>query len=222
VACASIGLRQLATWHTVDDHIIVTTYWCGALAAGLGARSARSTIAASARLLVGGVFALAVAWKLGSGEFLDGRFFRYSLLFDERFDTVARWVGGTTSAEHAGNIDAVGDLVALDEVGPAAALAEGPRNVPLARLFTAWGVLIEGAVAVAFLLPLRRRLEWVRHATLLAFAGTTYLVVPIGGFGLLLMLLGSAQASWERLRMAYVWCGLALLVWAGVWPTIFL
>ena len=36
------------------------------------------------------------------------------------------------------------------------------------------------------------------------------------------MLLGAAQASSERMRMTYLVAGLGLLVWAGVWPLIFL
>ena len=217
-----IGLRQLATWHTVDDHIVVTTYWCAALALGLTARDARATLAASARLLLGVVFALAAAWKLGSGQFIDGTFFRFTLLFDDRFETVARWIGGSTPQDHRANVDAVNALLALDGRGPAAALVEGPRNILLAGVFTAWGVAIESAIAVSFLLPLRRRYEWLRHACLLAFAGTTYLIVPVGGFGTLLMLLGASQSSSERMRMTYLVAGLGLLVWAGVWPLIFL
>ena len=217
-----VGLRQLATWHTVDDHIIVTTYWCAALALGLTARDARGTLAASARLLVGAVFGLAAAWKLGSGQFVDGTFFRYTLLFDDRFETVARWIGGTTPEDNRANLEAVRGLLAVDGGGPAAALAEGPRNTLVAGVFTAWGVAIECAIAVSFLLPLRRRYEWLRHACLLAFAGTTYLIVPVGGFGTLLMLLGASQASSERMRMTYLVAGLGLLVWAGVWPLVFL
>ena len=222
VAFVAIGLRQLATWHTIDDHIIATTYWCGALALGLAAREVRPTLAASARLLVGCVFALAAAWKLGSGEFIDGTFFRYSLLFDDRFETVAKWVGGTTAHQRQANLTALSHLFSLDHPGSVSALDEGPRNGVVAAVFTGWGAALECAVALAFLLPLRRRVEWLRHASLFAFAGTTYLIVPVGGFGSLLMLLGAAQASTTRLRMAYLGMGVALVLWAAIWPLLFL
>jgi hypothetical protein len=216
----AIGTRQLATWHQIDDHIIVTTYWCGAIALGLTAREPRRTLAAAARLLVGGVFAFAAAWKLGSGEFADGSFFRYSLLFDDRFATVARVVGGTTRSMHDANIDAFNDL-ARDPGRGWLQLQEGPRNVALAQLFTWWGITIESAVAIAHLTPLRRGWEAIRPVTLLAFAGTTYLVVPVGGFGTVLLVLGAAQASSDRLRVAYTWGALGLLAWAGIWPLLF-
>lgn len=218
-----LGARQALTWHLVDDHIIVTTYWCGALALALGARDTRATAAASARLLVGSIFALAAAWKLGSGQFIDGSFFRYTLLFDDRFATVAQALGGTTAPDLQSNIARVTDL--LSGAGPgdqSVVLAEGPRNAAVARLFTLWGVFIEAAVAATFLLPLPRRHQWLRHAALVGFAATTYLVVPVGGFGVLLLVLGSAQATSTRGRLAYLLGALVLTAWTAVWPLLFL
>jgi hypothetical protein len=37
----------------------------------------------------------------------------------------------------------------------------------------------------------------------------------------MLLVLGSAQASSDRLRVGYLWAGLALLAWAGIWPLLF-
>lgn len=215
-----VGARQLATWHTIDDHIVVTTYWCGALALGLSARHPTPVIAASARFLVGALFAFAAGWKLRSGQFLDGTFFRYSLLFDGRFETPARLVGGTTRAALRANVDALHDLD-VSGTGREVLLAEGPRNPAVALAFTWWGAIIETTVAVVFLVPVRPRMAWVRHAALLAFATTTYLVVPIGGFGTLLLVLGAAQAATERLRTGYYLGGIGLLIWAALWPQLF-
>ncbi len=217
-----LGALHLSDWHTLDDHIVASTYWCGALALGLTARAPRPTLAASARLLIGSLFAFAAAWKLGSGQFLDGRFFRYSLLFDDRFRVVADVFGGTTGALDRANHDALQALVDSDRTGDAFLLQEGPRNGIVAWAFTIWGVLVEAAVAATFLLPLRQAWGWLRHAALIAFAATTYLVVPIGGFGALLLVLGSAMVDTPRARAAYVAGGVALAVWAGVWPALFL
>lgn len=218
---ALAAIRQLLDWHQVDDHIIVTTYWSGAVALGLTATDPRRTLAASARLLVGVLFLFAAGWKLGSGEFADGTFFRYSLLFDSRFETVAREVGGTSSHLFDEGAASLQRLATTPAVGGTALIEEGPRNRGLAQVFTGWGILIESLVAVAFLLPLRRRWEWARHSALLAFAVTTYLVVPVGGFGTLLLVLGSAQATSDRLRVGYLWGGAALLLWSWVWLPIF-
>jgi hypothetical protein len=218
---AVIGTRQLLTWHTIDDHIIATTYWCGAVGLCLTARNAQLALAATARLLIGSLFAFATAWKLRSGEFLDGSFFRYTLLFDDRFEDPARLIGGTTDAMRQANLDDLSALHASDTAGEIL-VREGPRNRGLASLFTGWGVLVEAAVAAAFLVPLRERWGWVRHAALVAFAATTYAVVPIGGFGTLLVVLGAAQTTTERARTAYYLGGMALIAWSGVWPILFL
>lgn len=218
----TVGIRQLTTWHQIDDHIIVTTYWCGAIALGLTASDPRRTLASAARLLVGTVFAFAALWKLRSGEFANGYFFRYSLLFDDRFATVARLLGGMSRSGLQANIDGLQAMAADPGAHGDLVLHEGPRNMAVAQVFTWWGILIESAVAIAFLVPLRGRWAMLRPATLVAFAGTTYVVVPVGGFGALLLVLGSAQAASDRLRLAYLWGAVGLLAWAFIWPIVFL
>jgi hypothetical protein len=191
------------------------------VALGLGATDPAATLAASARYLIGSLFALAAGWKLLSGEFIDGSFFRYSLLFDERFETVANLIGGTSDTAHDANIDQVSAL--LSDAGQGTvALREGPRNELVAQVFTWWGVVIESAVAVTFLLPLRSRWGWARHAALIGFAATTYVVVPIGGFGTLLLVLGAAMVTTSQARSAYLVGAAALLAWAALWPLLFL
>ena len=217
----AVGLRQLATWHTLDDHVVATTYWCGAVALGLGAQDRRATLATSARFLVGALFAFAAAWKLLSGQFADGTFFRYALLFDDRFEVVGRVVGGTTESVRAASLGPVSALLGGSPSGEVV-LREGSNAVGLALVMTWWGIVVEAAIAATFLLPLPVRWQWSRHASLVAFAATTYLVVPVGGFGVLLLVLGSAQARSDRLRVAYVVGMAVLVVWAALWPLVFL
>lgn len=220
-----VGLRQLWVWESLDDHVAATTYWVGAVALGLRAKDVRGTLSASARFLVGTIFACAVAWKVGAGEYLDGTFWRHTLLFDERFEWVARVVGDTSPAMIDANHESYARLsrVAAERgASPGATLVHGARLAPLAAAFTWWGVVVEAAVAAAFLSPLPARWAWTRHATLAAFALSTYLVVPVAGFIALLALLASAQVTTGRQRGAYHAAAIALLAWAGVWPVVFL
>ena len=216
-----VGARQLATWHTIDDHVIVTTYWCGAIALALGARDTPRTLARSACLLVGTLFAFAAGWKLLSGQFVDGSFFRYSLLFDSRFEVLSRAVGGTADQVRDTGLGAVTELLAGGGSGTVT-LEEGTRASALAQVLTWWGLLLEVAIAAAFLLPLPERWRWTRHATLATFAATTYAIVPVGGFGSLLLVLGAAQARTARGRLAYTTGVAATLAWSGLWPLLFL
>ncbi|MGH9178684.1 MAG: hypothetical protein ACRD0N_09050 [Acidimicrobiales bacterium] len=216
-----VGARQVATWHTIDDHVIVTTYWCGAVALALGARDRLGTLARSACLLVGTLFAFAAGWKLLSGQFVDGTFFRYSLLFDSRFEVLSDVVGGTADHVRQAGVASVTGLLAGGGPGPVL-LQEGTRASALAQVLTWWGLVLEVAIAAAFLLPLPQRWHWSRHASLAAFASTTYAVVPVGGFGSLLLVLGAAQTRTARGRLAYAAGVAATLAWSGLWPIFFL
>jgi hypothetical protein len=131
-------------------------------------------------------------------------------------------VGGTSDNSHAANLIGLQSVVDANDPSRSIALEEGARNPWVAWSFTIWGAAVETAVAATFLLPLPRRWAWARHAALIAFAATTYLIVPIGGFGALLLVLGATMVETARARAAYVVGGLVLACWAGIWPTLFL
>lgn len=213
-----VGASQFVYWWRIDDHLVVTTYWIIAIGLSRLADRRARVMGESARLVVGLVFAFAFGWKLLSSQFVGADFFRYQLVTDDRFRPVAEHVGGT-------EVDLLDDdLVARDRLyatgysGGSVTLHEGPRNDEVAVVFTAWGLVIEGAIAAAFLLPLRGRWRHLRAATLFAFAFTTYAVVPVAGFGALLMVLALAHDDTPRLRVAYVGSFALLLAWGGLFP----
>jgi hypothetical protein len=80
-------------------------------------------------------------------------------------------------------------------------------------------LLLEGAVAVAFLWPRAGALAALRDPLLLAFCAATYAVAPVPGFGWLLLAMGVAQSPADRraLRLAYVGV-FALLILYGALP----
>ena len=216
-----IAVRQVSAWEGVDNHVIVTTYWMLALGLSLLAPDPMGALRTNGRLLIGLVFAFAVLWKLLSPTFVDGRFFRYTLLLDDRFSSVTTGVGGLSDADYDANYDRVRDLRAA-RAGDAVPLTETGTVRALATVMTGWGLALEAAVAAALLAPLRGRWRWARHAGLLAFCLTTYLVVPIGGFGCLLAVLGLALAGDDpRLRRAYVLLFAALVLYTPLWRVLF-
>jgi hypothetical protein len=210
---AVIAARQLGYFLTLDDHVVASTYWCLGLGCGLLAVDREGTQRRTAGLLVGLVFALAATWKLTSGQFVDARFFRFTMIWDGRFEHL-EWI--TDQQRHEMHRDALRGLLGGPPGRPAVTWTEGPRSDVVATAMTWWGLVIEVAVAVTFLLPLRR-MAWVRHAALLAFMATTYLVVPITGFGLLLSVLGAVHTDDVRWRRAYLVAFVALVV---IWPPI--
>lgn len=58
-----------------------------------------------------------------------------------------------------------------------------PRLATVARAMALATVAIEGAIAVAFLLPLGWGIAGIRHALLLLFCATTNALAPVAGFG---------------------------------------
>jgi hypothetical protein len=216
---AVLAVRQISDWQGIDNHVVVTTYWTLALALGLAADDPARVLARSARWIVGLVFGFAVYWKLASPDFLDGDFFRFTLLTDDRFDAVARWIGGVPNEAMVLNEASWLAVLRGDE---GALLVGGPRLDALA-LFMAWfAIVTESFIAVAHLAPLRGRWVVLRPASLLFFCLGTYIVVPVGGFGCLLAVLALADdeltPTWRR---AYLWLFAGLVVYGPIWWLLF-
>ncbi len=218
---ALLGIRQVLDWEGVDNHVVVTTYWCLALGLGLLANDPVRTIARTSRLLIGLVFAAAVYWKLRSPDFVSGEFFRFTLLFDDRFDHVARWIVGLDQVDIDANRSAWNALAGGDP-DTVVALEGGPRLGLVAVSMTWFALVVESAIAIAHLAPLRGRWPLARPISLLGFCLGTYLVVPVGGFGCLLATMALADdqlpAPWRR---AYLWLFAGLVVYGPVWWALF-
>ena len=219
---AVTGVRILFAWESLDNHVILTTWWTLAIGVSLFGDDADRTLASNARLLVGLAFLFATVWKLISGEFLDTSFFHYSLLLDDRFQYLTESIGGLSRDAYVGNHAAVAALRGAPGSGPVA-LASSDTIRAMATVLTWWTIAIEAAIAVAFLVPNRRAvLAHARHASLLVFAFTTYLAVPVGGFGALLMVMGLAQCEHgPRAREHWVAAFILLMIWGPLWRVLF-
>ena len=198
------GWRVIAGWPLADNHAYLLAYWCLAVAFVRLAPEPRRALAWNARTLLGLAFAFATLWKLLSPDYLDGRFFRVTLVEDRRLERLAVALGGIDRD----TLQARREFVAQHADGPALAGTPPPEPQELRSLAFAatWLTLaLEAAIALAFLAPLGSRV-WLRHALLLLFCATTYAVAPVVGFGWLLLALGAAQLDpGARLtRIAYV------------------
>lgn len=209
-------LRLASEFPLADNHLYLLMYWCLAIALALTTATPGETLARSARWLVAATFTCAVLWKaLLAPDFLDGRFFRVTLLTDDRFATVARAVGRLTEAQLAENREALLPLDAGVEVLDGPVLVEPPALRALGLGLTWGGALLEALLALAFLAPARLVPAAARHVLLLLFCAVTYAVAPVGGFGWLLAAMGMAQAGGSpRWRAAYVVACVLVLVYA--------
>jgi hypothetical protein len=212
-----IAMRIAPDFVLLDDHVVASTYAVALVGAGLAARDREWVLARSAALLIGSIFAFATFWKLTSGQFVDSRFFRFTLVFDDRFDHL--WpLTGQEAADAATSIERAEEAMAAGP-GAEAVIAEGPRNVLAATVITWWTIAIEAAVAALFLWP-RPRPEGSRHVALMVFLVTTYVVVPVAGFGTLLAALGAVTTDDPRWRLRYTTAFAVLLVWTPVWRAV--
>jgi hypothetical protein len=206
------ALRIANDWPLADNHIYLLGYWLLAAALALRTRNASATLATASRTLIGLAFAFAVLWKaVLSPDFIDGRFFRVTLVTDERFAAATRIIGGLSSEQ----LKAAREAMALLPHG--AALLDPPAIVEPPRLYrfamaSTWGVLaVEGLVAVAMLAPLRRAAPF-RHLALLSFCAVTYAFAPVAGFGWLLLVMGLAQAEARQVWLGRVYQLMFLVV----------
>jgi len=206
ILCARVFLDT----DQLDNHFYLSMYWSGALAVSLCLPAERQADALSlnAKWLLGLCMLFAVLWKIISPDYMSGAFFHFFMVADNRFHDLAKLFGGLTQANLDHNFRVFSEvqdpLTPLHEYVVRLELPEGLRG--LAVLMTWWTIVIEAAIAVVFLVPASRGIIKARHAVLLVFGFTTYLVATVKGFGIALMIMGYANTpiEWKRTRVAYL------------------
>ena len=186
-------VNHVLMWHVTDNHKYLQTYWCLALGLSRLPTADRTMVSLNARWLIGLCFLFATFWKLFSSEFIDGAFFRFTLLTDPRFSGFADVIGGVPADVTAANLAALEQLRVPYDDQSLVQLEGSPRITPLALFLAYWTIAVEGSIAILFLLPERFRLSAMREVSLLLFMVSTYPVATVVGFGRLLALMGLAQ-----------------------------
>ena len=146
-----------------------------------------------------------------------------TLLTDDRFSDLVTLTTGMSRETIQANREALTPLPGGAEPTDPPVVEQPPAFRRLAASLTWGGLLLEGALALAFLAPTLRGVPHLRHALLLVFCGVTYRVAPVAGFGWLLLAMGVSLCgphdTW--LRRTYVAFWLLVLLysevpWAGV------
>ena len=219
VLAVLIAARIVVVWPLSDNHIYLLAYWCLAIGLALTSASPATTLSTGSRLLLGGAFAMAVLWKaVLSPDYVDGRFFRVTLLTDERFADASLVFGGLSRAQMAQNREFLKPLPEGAALLTPPSFVEPPRLRALATVATWGGLILEGLIAAACLIPSQARLDLARHGLLLTFCFTTYALAPVAGFGWLLAAMGLAQCrpGQSLLRGAYVAVFILILMYSEI------
>lgn len=216
IAATILG-NSFYNWATADNHKYLMAYWAVAVGSSLLVASNRrlDALAFNGRWLLGLAMAFAVVWKMSSAEYLSGDFFLFTFLTDPRFYGFVAFLTDLTQEQMHENTARLALLREgfLDNIlVQSQTLYCTPRVRTLAIIATWWTIGIEVLVALLFLVPLSARYLWARHASIIVFAITTYIVAPVEGFGCLLMIMGAAQClrGWDRAFLGY--CGLFVAI----------
>lgn len=207
-------------WLAVDNHKYLLAYWCLALFVAMRSAHGEESLAVSARWLLGLTFLFAVFWKMASPDFLAGDFFEFAFFFDSRFSSRLVALGLANPGHVEVNQAALRALTADDATMTTARLVLPADLHRLSMAFTVWALVMEVAIATAFLAPSRSRLSRPRDALLLVFVTTTYAFAPVTGFGWLLVTMGLAQCgrSRHRIRLAYLVALFLVQAFRLPWP----
>jgi len=199
--------RLVFRWYEHEDHVFFGVYWCAAIGLALWGNKKEEVLGKTARLLIGGSFALALFWKALVPQFYDGSLFHYKLLYDARFrETITQPIGQLSVQTASDNIQALRH-VKDSSTHPTTVSIEFPERVTwIANSMTVWTLLIEGAVASLFLLPITPFTDRWRDPCLIFFMLSTYFIVPVLGFALVFTAMGIAQdqSKTGRIRLAYL------------------
>jgi hypothetical protein len=197
----------------LDNHHFLELYWLLAVTLASVARDPREVLKRTARLLIGGAFAFATLWKILSPDFVDGSLLTYAVAVNPVVSEVPSVLGWHDGEAMANNQAAV-SLLRSDPVQRSDGVAIGvdDRLEQVAPKLAAATVVLEAAIAMVFLFPLPRRSRWLREATLLTFLLTTYAILPVAGFALLLVTMGLAQSDLDDDRGSVLYLALIPVV----------
>jgi hypothetical protein len=211
--------RVVVLWPLADNHHYLLAYWCLAIALALGSPTPAATLAMSGRWLLAAAFACAVLWKgVLSPDYIDGRFFRVTLLTDARFTGASMLLGGLTPEQMERNRSFLEPLPDGAELLHPPPFVE-PRRLKLFASTATWGgLLLEALIAVLCALPRGGRVRLASHVALLTFCVTTYALAPVAGFGWLIAAMGLAQCGSQQriLRGAYLGVFVQILLYSEV------
>ncbi|MBT9311198.1 hypothetical protein [Leptothoe kymatousa] len=205
-------VNNLWHWSALVNHEYLYTYWGLVCALAVWSRTPKQVLRWNARWIIGLCFLFATLWKFLGGEYLDGSFLHLTFLLDHRLAMGAVLFGGLDLATLAENRQIFDTLQASGAVLEPQQLATTTRMAVASVVLSYWTILIEGLVAASFLLPLRR-LHRKRDWLLIIFVLTTYTVIPVLGFGALLMVMGFIQAKNNAIARLY----LGLLITMPLW-----
>lgn len=212
-----IWIINATDWLWIDNHKFLMSYWVLACTVAVLSKEMHLVLQWNGRILVGLCFGFATLWKLIAGQYWNGEFMVYTLLVDGRMEFIAHSMAGVPRADLAQSRileDTIG-LFPNEEVQSSLPITDRLRFVALAMSW--WTILVEAAVTILFLVKSSFASRW-RDLVLLAFIASTYVFVPVLGFGYILTILGLASCPTERSSIRMTYLGVLIVLQLGRLP----
>jgi hypothetical protein len=205
---AILAWGLVTRWPVTENNRYLDAYWVLAccLAVGFPEDEAERVLARNGRLLIGLTFTLAATQKALRGGYFDGSFMHGLVLWDDRFRSVAKLLGGLDAKDIVTNVQLKSALAFMPSAVESIAVVTSERLRLTTLVLGYFVLLLEASVGLSFLLPGPRWLTRWRHYLLFLFVLPTYLLAQVSHFGLILTVMGFAQCPVERrgLRLAYL------------------
>lgn len=211
------GFHLYDIMETADNHKWLYSYWLFAVC--ISSRTGREKwLGFNAQYLLGLTFFFATVWKFLGGEYLDGTFFQLTFMMDSRFQSfIIEMLGydrylAKLHTFFTGNFFYDKNLDIMAFANP---IEISKANVYTAYFFAFYTILIEGSVAALFLLKNKlAKKKWLSDLALLIFVFTVYLIVPVVGFGALILIMGLVQSE-KKMKPFYI-LGLLFVTFLGL------
>jgi hypothetical protein len=201
--CILCGASIIQGWYIVGNHMFIQFYWSLSLFIACLSNIRMESLAVSARYILGGLFFFASTWKFMSDDFNSGATMQYLLTTTLPLGEFAVAFSDMTHKQLASNMDLVESL--LSGQGQTHVTLSTPDSVrSLANFLTLGTHIIEGSLALIFLLPLSIRWAWLREAGLLFFILTTYALIPVAPFATQLACLGYALTRSRQFQAIFI------------------
>lgn len=204
--CGIVWWINATDWLWIDNHKILITYWCLVCALAVSAKDTDGVLAWNGRVLIGLTFLFATTWKMLAGEYWNGAFLHSVFLLDDRVEFVATAISGLSPHTLPQNRLLESLLKQFPQEIGSVILTTSSRLQAFTLASSYWTLLIEGSVAIAFLINPLRLFSQVRDWFLIVFIATTYFLLPVLGFAYILIIMGFAQCHPKHtaIRVAYI------------------
>ena len=215
--------HNITYWYAVDNHIVVANYWSLAVAIALTNKNPIEIIRSNAQVMIGLIFFFATLWKAISMQYMSGAFFEFTFLLDQRFLSPLRLFSGLSNELIAVNYQLASELVSPVNITNSVTLNSTNQLNVIAHFTTWWTVIIEGVLAVLFLLSSFWKRIRLRNLLLFVFALTTYSIALVTGFATTLMVLGTANCKEEESldQKIYLALFVLLILYTPLWHYFF-